>query len=474
MGRDANPIFKRGSNYYARWYVGKRRVLLSLGTQDPKEAYLRYPIVQSFGKSWDDYQRSLEGMATATALSVKGTKLDPPPIFKTSPKNLAPIIEEALLKGQAVYDEVTESWRIKLPRTPENEDQDLVQSLTQVKKILHQSNDTEALEKFYTDTIISEYLNKPTAKRDGAIWLQFLKLKGVRSWSEIDEALCREFKDWRLSTPISRANYAGEPPCGLTVRRHIRFLSKSFDLAVEREYMKFNPVKRWKPIPHTPPLQQSLSKQELMDVLSDDKWKQNFLMSGATKLEMPFRLLDFLLILFCSCKRRKEIINLKIEDLNFDEHFVTYEEFKNSSRGNSYQIRKAFWMTTEMEETFKRIIDGRTSGFIFAVDESLRKTTFNEVGLLNGDYLSELFKKTCKVYAPTKKVKLHNLRHTATDMLESAGFKEDEIDNVLGHYNVGTALKNYQARSKDAIARRLSAKTRKGVEVLNEVIKTLF
>jgi hypothetical protein len=43
--------------------------------------------------------------------------------------------------------------------------------------------------------------------------------------------------------------------------------------------------------------------------------------------------------------------------------------------------------------------------------------------------------------------------------------------NGLFQQPVRGSLRNYQDRSREAVARRLSAKTRKGIEVLTEAVK---
>lgn len=55
--------------------------------------------------------------------------------------------------------------------------------------------------------------------------------------------------------------------------------------------------------------------------------------------------------------------------------------------------------------------------------------------------------------------------------MEEAGLSDDEIDAALGHHQIKTALTNYQDRSTDAIARRLSKRTEKGVKVLCSAVK---
>ena len=55
--------------------------------------------------------------------------------------------------------------------------------------------------------------------------------------------------------------------------------------------------------------------------------------------------------------------------------------------------------------------------------------------------------------------------------MEKAGLTEFEQDLVLGHYNVKNVIRHYQNKSKDAVARRLSAMTKKGIKVLSTVVE---
>jgi Phage integrase family. len=75
---------------------------------------------------------------------------------------------------------------------------------------------------------------------------------------------------------------------------------------------------------------------------------------------------------------------------------------------------------------------------------------------------------------PKKDLSLHNLRHTAIDILEKACLTDEEIDAVLGHHEIKTALPFYKDRSADAIARRLSGRTKKGILILSDIVKGFF
>lgn len=69
---------------------------------------------------------------------------------------------------------------------------------------------------------------------------------------------------------------------------------------------------------------------------------------------------DICILLYASCKRRKEIVNLQIENVNFVEHYVSYTEYKNASRAKC--IHKAFFLTSDMETFLKRVKGKRVRG----------------------------------------------------------------------------------------------------------------
>jgi integrase len=161
------------------------------------------------------------------------------------------------------------------------------------------------------------------------------------------------------------------------------------------------------------------------------------------------------ILLFCSCKRRKEITSLQIEDVNFSGHYICYTEYKNSSRLKC--IRKAFYLTPAMELFLKRIIGDRKSGSLWPDNH-------------HPDFFSHAFEEIASKVVPHKHSTLKDMRQVATDVMEKAGLSDNEIDITLGHLSVSKALQYYQDRSPDAIARRLSVRTKPGIEVLSAAI----
>jgi integrase len=115
----------------------------------------------------------------------------------------------------------------------------------------------------------------------------------------------------------------------------------------------------------------------------------------------------------------------------------------------------------------KKVIGKRTTGLI-------SPSPWDEDKGINPEKISVIFSEVVKRIVPNKDISINNLRHSATTLMEDAGLTDDEIDAALGHHQIKTALTNYQDRSNDAIARRLSKRTEKGVKVLCRAVKKVF
>lgn len=465
MARRAKALYRNNNSgyWFARWYEDEKRIMLSLGTKDEAQAIQRLPIVQNSKMSYDAFLRTTQGFQRQSVMTVEataGTAFTPALTMPAQREGVIRLIEEAVIRGQARFDEASGHWiipRLKLGK-------DVVGNLVTLKAIAGYKDDLKDIEDFYLKTIPAIYTDRETAERWSKIWMRFLKEKKVHAWAQISEPLLELFRQWRRSTIFATAK--GKPPSGRVIGRHLHYLSRSFDIARDRGFLKFNPIRDWKPEQHTTPTQASLTVNELKGVLRHEKLSKAFLMRGPFKrVDLSFRLVDFILILFAGCKRRKEIQRLMIEGISYSEHYATYIEHKNSSKGSEYSIQKAFWLTPAMEDTFKRIIGERKSGAVFQIPGR---------DFLSLDYISKVFKSVVKEVAPTKNISLKNLRQTATDFMEHAKVSMQDQDFALGHYNVSSILKHYQDRSSEAVATRLAPLTRPGVEVLSKAVEEFF
>ncbi len=458
MGRKASPLYQNPDTkiYYARWHEGTQRIMLSLNTTDETEAMKRFPFVQKAKISWSDLQKSLQSMNSLVINQIGDNRITPPITANRNPALLEKLIREEAKTGNAVYDPSRGYWiftgitadgqtiptdSTAMPALPGPPNESLLRDVEALQSSIGTTDDFEEIKQFYNVIVPQLYTDKKTAERFSSIWLSFLAEKGVTSWLQIDEPLLIEFKEWRKTKKINRGKAVGVLPSAEVINRQIKFLSRSFEEARDRGAMKTNPVKNWKPEAHRTPRKTALTLNELKGVLN--------LCKGILR--------DVILLLFVSCKRRTEIVNLKIENINLSEHWAHYVETKNSSKGTAYEINKSFHLTPEMEVFLRRIIGERISGPLFPG--------------LDPDHVSQVFEEHADTIASSKNVSLHNLRHTGTTLMEAAGLTDEEIDAALGHYNPKTALSHYQDRSADAIARRLSEKTKKGISVLSKAVE---
>lgn len=469
MARKSNPIFRRNNGlYYARWWDeqgkdGKRghRVALSLDTTDYAVAMERYPYVKNSKMGYNEFLSS--------GLIGLGPQANPLPDEIKNSADYQCILNTwrndvragRAHREQGVGYPYEEGLRWRYTETSDNPGSDS-------REILPDNFDK--ISEFYQTAVPTLFLDKVQTKRNVEIWLKFLAEKSIQDWTQIDEALMNTFYQWRRDTPIKPEAWGkreGVKPTTRTVNRHMQFLRKSFRLAISKKFMISNPLEFWKPQVHHAPQQQALTKSELINVLSDPVFDKDFLMNGLKKAYLGYTIRDLVLILFVSCKRRGEVVNLKIDNVNYSSHYVYYRETKNSSRGTPYVINKAFFLAPGMGWLLKKVIGKRTTGLIFP-------SPWDEDKGINPEKISVIFSEVVKRIVPNKDISINNLRHTATTLMEDVGLTDDEIDAALGHHQIKTALPNYQDRSADAIARRLSKRTEKGIKVLCRAVKAFL
>ena len=384
MGRKQDPLYfdKKWKIFYARWYEDGKRLRYSLGTGDRIEANRRLPVIQSVKMSWADYEKSMKGMNAMVVNSLDNHKITPPLTMEASQENIATLINSGIKSGKAFFGPQRNYWIINSLEAPDYQiptdstslqvfgDQSLRQSklmtgIEHFRKAFGLKDNSKEIEEFYLNVVPKLYVDQETNTRFAKIWLRFLKKNSIVSWAAINENLCAEFKHWRQTTAISNNGRVGTPPSNLVVNRHIQFLNKSFDEAVALGYLKNNPIRNWRPETHIAPQQHGLTIEELKEFFRDSRINRDYLLNGKKQEPLGYNLVDVYLLLFSACKRRKEILTLMIEDLNFKSHWAHYVEYKNSSKGTAYNINKAFWITPAMERLLRRVIGDRTSGYLF-------------------------------------------------------------------------------------------------------------
>jgi integrase len=461
MGRNAKVIFRDpvSLKLFARFSdANGKKLRLALDTADEIEGHKRLPIVISSKMSWVKYQKSIGAFNTMVVNAVDQHRLTPALSYNVNREKMTRLVEDSLQNGTGFYDHSrgyfiftglpggiqTDSTAMPSHMAVANND-GLFRGVEALKLSALLDNRKE-MENFFFKTLEQVFIDKKRVRCIGTIWLRFLELQDVKSWGQIGEDLLIRYKEYRKTTPMARGRnlkVGGVIPSASTLNREFQYLEKAFTEAIARGFMQVNPIRNWAPEPYVVPAKKPLSIEELKKVFN--------------KLSGTFR--DICILLYVSCKRRKEIINLQIEDVIFPEHYVSYKEFKNASR--SKNVHKAFHMTPAMEKFIKRIVGTRTNG-------SLWREQYHP------DVISHVFEEAAALVAPNKNATLKNLRQAATDCMEKAGLSDNEIDAVLGHMSVSKAFHYYPDRSPQAIYRRLAERTRRGVEVLSEGVAELL
>jgi len=456
MGRNAKHLFKDpvSGNYFARFYDSGKQFRLSLNTADEVEAIKRLPVVVSSKMSWSQYQKSIGALNTMVVNAVDQHRITPALSYNVNKDKMSRLVEESLQNGTGFYDHDRSYFiftglpggiRTDSTAMPSHtaviNDEGLFRGVEALKLSALLDNRKE-IEDFFLKTLELVFIDKKRVRCISSIWLDFLEKQGVKSWGQITEDLLIRYRTYRKTTPIARGRnlkMKGVIPSASTWNREYKYLEKAFSEAIARGFMRVNPIRNWKPEPYVVPPKKPLTIGELKKVFNK--------LSGTIR--------DICILLYVSCKRRKEIINLQVEDVVFEEHYVSYTEYKNASRMKN--VHKAFFMSPGVETFLKRVIGTRISG-------SLWPQTCHP------DVISHVFECAAVLVAPGKHPTLKNLRQAATDCMEKAGLSDSEIDATLGHLSVSKSLPYYQDRSPQAVYRRLADRTRRGVEVLSESV----
>lgn len=458
MGRNAKVLFRDSvsKKLFARFSDEHgEKYRLALDTADDAEAVKRLPAVMNSKMSWQKYQKSIGTLNTMVVNAVDQHRILPALSYNVNQEKMSELIGESLQNGMGRYDHEhkffvftglaggipTDSTAMAAPQTVINGG-GLFRGVETLKLSALLDNRRE-IEHFFLKTLEQVFIDKKRVRSIGTIWLRFLELQDVKSWGQITEELLIRYKDYRKTTPIPRGRnlkVAGVIPGASTLNREFQFFEKAFTEAAIRGFLRVNPIRNWAAEPYQIPIIKPLTLEELKKVFKE--------LNGTIQ--------DICILLYVSCKRREEILDLQIEDVVFSEHYVSYIEFKNASR--SRNVHKAFHMTPIMEKFLRRTIGTRTSG-------SLWKEQFHP------DTVSHVFKDVAAHVAPSKEATIQNLRQAATDCMERAKLSDIEIDAALGHLSVSKAYHHYPDRSPQAIYRRLAERTRPGVEVLSGSIQ---
>ena len=160
------------------------------------------------------------------------------------------------------------------------------------------------------------------------------------------------------------------------------------------------------------------TRQRVVARLSQDE--ERTLISHAYRIKGERGLL--IKTLFQTGTRVSEFVNIKIEELFFDEQMILISKAKG---GKSRYVP----ILAELAQELKTHIGERQSGYLF---ETVRSTPYSP------RRIQQIVKETASSAKITKRVYPHLLRHSVATTLLERGMPLDQIQKFLGHSKLET------------------------------------
>ena len=174
-----------------------------------------------------------------------------------------------------------------------------------------------------------------------------------------------------------------------------------FTKAIDWGYVSSNPARKVKLFPEKP------SK---LRVLSDEEFQK--LYNSSSNFLKPI-----LIVAVNTGLRRSEILNLKWEDINFKDGYLTVGESNNNDS-------RIIPMNKVLKETLKSVKDNSSFDYVFS----------NR----NGESVKSIKKGFWAALTRSKieKCRFHDLRHTVATSLVDSGIPLHAIAKLLGHSTI--------------------------------------
>ena len=228
-----------------------------------------------------------------------------------------------------------------------------------------------------------------------------------------------------------------------SIRHHAENMSKAFEDAIFRELLAFNPTKRAKPPKMKKFKAEFLNLKEVEQLLS--LFKGNI-------IELPVTL--------CSIYgfRRSEVLGLKWENIDFVGRTIYIVETLQQHTGGDYtddtktesstrtmpMTDTAYYLLMHKkreQEQMKKLMKKRYIDTDYVCTQRNGKP-------ISPNYLSKHFHAVVKDVF--KKVRLHDLRHSAATNLLEMGFSVAQVAEWLGHSSPEITLRFYAHATKES------------------------
>ena len=265
----------------------------------------------------------------------------------------------------------------------------------------------QALEEF--QGYLKAELNRPAATihgytKDLRIFLKYLEKNGQGD-IPVEKISSRHLSDYLRHLTKEKSLRPN------TVKRRLIALRSLFNFLVESEYLKENPAADL-PRPRLPQRHpRYLSKEEVEKMLAT-----------FSELSSPSALRDktILMCLYYTGLRAKELVSLKIEDIDFQEKMIAV---KNGKGGRFRRVPLHPLLESRLQQYLAEA-PAVANGYLFC----------NRQGLpLSTDYVHHFVKECARKAGLKKKVTPHMLRHTFATHLYRRGVDVFTLAKLLGH-----------------------------------------
>lgn len=219
-----------------------------------------------------------------------------------------------------------------------------------------------------------------------------------------------------------------------TIAHYLRILHSFFNWAVERKLYSENPV-----------IKSAFPKLEEVehDILSKDEIKK--ILEGHIPPHTPkktaIRNLSIIFLLIESGVRVSELINLTLDDLDFENGKIYVDHGKgNKSRFVPFPERSQKAVLEYLEQR-KQSVEKPLS--VYDPLFTARNPRTGKWERFTRQGLTALVEKYVERATGHKKITAHDLRHAAASLWDDMGISMRTIQKALGHSNIGTTERIY-------------------------------
>ena len=249
------------------------------------------------------------------------------------------------------------------------------------------------------------------------LFINWCEQRDIFYITDVSKSTLESYQRYITSAPLGRE---GDPLLPLSILTRLRAVKLFFKWVIEQRYLLYNPALEWE-LPKEPGLKikEVLSIQEVEAMLSTCNLKTDVGVRDRAIMET----------LYSTGIRKKELIHLKPEDINFDEGTLKVAEGKgNKQRLVPIGERALAWIKKYQTTGLEKITLNKVhSPYLFL---TITGKPLNHVNEVIGNYKKKVGIK--------KKGLSHLFRHTMATLMLKNGADIRIIQQILGHSHLQT------------------------------------